>query len=596
MELQMKRVSSLGLTLALAMAVVVPTPAVRAAAPNSWTTTGALPAWVAYPQVVTLADGRILFVGGGGSPFSAGDILAVPLVYTPATGTWAATSSPPWAPAVAEGLFAVALTDGRVLIGGPSMTAGDHAANAWFYQPSAPNGGSWSEAPAIPSAQVYAAAGRLGDGRVVVAGGGYASAAVYIFDPVANAWTTKNPLPYPMAGGLMVTLKDGRVLLLGGYAYGSTNQAFYVYNTSLDTWTLGPITAGGYGQAAAVLADGRVLIAGGGSNTLGPSANAILFDPASFTYKLLPSMSTARAGLALVALKNGLVLAAGGLGAGTGPLRSSELFDPASNRWVPGPSMSAYHVGPGAALLADGQVLVAGGTGQSYVSELYTPGDVVGPAIGAPLASLRSGTTCSCSSVPVRLAWTAVDNGGSGLGSYDVARSTNGGAYSSIASAITSTYLNTTLAVGSSYVFRVRGRDKAGNLSPWMYGPTIRPGVTQQTSTSISYYKTWSTATSSSYTGGSVKYQSTAGASASYTFSGRSIGYVARHSPGRGQVRIYVDGVLQTTFDLYFSTTTYRYVAYAKTWTTSGTHTIKIVVVGTSGRPRVDLDAFEVIR
>jgi hypothetical protein len=101
---------------------------------------------------------------------------------------------------------------------------------------------------------------------------------------------------------------------------------------------------------------------------------------------------------------------------------------------------------------------------------------------------------------------------------------------------------------------------------------------------------------SSLYSGGSARYASAAGASASYTFTGRSIGFVTSRGPYRGAVRIYVDGVLATTIDLYAATDTFRYVAFARTWSTSGTHTIKAVVVGTAGRPRVVVDAFEVLR
>lgn len=66
--------------------------------------------------------------------------------------------------------------------------------------------------------------------------------------------------------------------------------------------------------------------------------------------------------------------------------------------------------------------------------------------------------------------------------------------------------------------------------------------------------------------------------------------------PARGQVKVYVDGVYATTVDLYSTTTTYRSVAFARTFSTYGTHTVKLVVVGTAGRPTVILDAFALIR
>jgi hypothetical protein len=39
-----------------------------------------------------------------------------------------------------------------------------------------------------------------------------------------------------------------------------------------------------------------------------------------------------------------------------------------------------------------------------------------------------------------------------------------------------------------------------------------------------------------------------------------------------------------------------RAVAWQKTWSGSAKRTVKIVVLGTSGRPRVDLDAFAIVR
>jgi hypothetical protein len=60
-------------------------------------------------------------------------------------------------------------------------------------------------------------------------------------------------------------------------------------------------------------------------------------------------------------------------------------------------------------------------------------------------------------------------------------------------------------------------------------------------------------------------------------------------------MKVYVDGVFVATVDLYAASASYRSVAYARTWSSLGTHTIRIVVVGTAGRPRVDLDAIEFI-
>ena len=50
------------------------------------------------------------------------------------------------------------------------------------------------------------------------------------------------------------------------------------------------------------------------------------------------------------------------------------------------------------------------------------------------------------------------------------------------------------------------------------------------------------------------------------------------------------------TVDLYRSSVSSRVLAFTQMFASSGTHTIKLVAQATSGRPRVDLDAFAVLR
>jgi hypothetical protein len=78
----------------------------------------------------------------------------------------------------------------------------------------------------------------------------------------------------------------------------------------------------------------------------------------------------------------------------------------------------------------------------------------------------------------------------------------------------------------------------------------------------------------------------------SYRFTGSSIGWIAAKGPTRGSAAVYVDGVYAGTVSLYSSTTTTRVVAFARNFGANGTHTLRIVVSGTAGHPRVDVDAF----
>src|SRR6478736_10275993 len=143
--------------------------------------------------------------------------------------------------------------------------------------------------------------------------------------------------------------------------------------------------------------------------------------------------------------------------------------------------------------------------------------------------------------------------------------------------------------------FRVRAFDKAKNAA--YSAATTRSGrLVQNSSTAVHYSSPWGLSTSPSYSGGSARYTSTSGRSASYTFTGRSIAVVATRGTTRGKVKVYIDGVLQATVDTYRGSTQYRSVVWRKAYPSTVTKTIRVVVLATSGRPRVDLDAFAVLK
>ena len=99
------------------------------------------------------------------------------------------------------------------------------------------------------------------------------------------------------------------------------------------------------------------------------------------------------------------------------------------------------------------------------------------------------------------------------------------------------------------------------------------------------------------YSGGSTKYSSTACASATFTATGaRAIAIVVTRALTRGSFKVYVDGVLRGTVSSYGSPTNYRRLIYQVSWPTAGTHRVRVVISGTLRHPRVDLDAFIVLR
>lgn len=225
--------------------------------------------------------------------------------------------------------------------------------------------------------------------------------------------------------------------------------------------------------------------------------------------------------------------------------------------------------------------------------------DKTAPKATTPKPLLRTGVALETSSTSQRLlmgiTWTGSDSG-SGIASYDVQRSYDGGAYQTIAAATTATSLNWTMTPGHSYKFRVRSRDKAGNVGAWTTAYTWYASLRQETYSSVLYSGTWTSVSATAHSGGAVKFATAPGSSVTYAFNGRAIAWVTTLRPTGGAVEVWVDGVLATTIDTYAETTAYRQVVFSKGWSSYGSHTITLVVVGTPDRPRADLDAFEVIR
>ena len=217
--------------------------------------------------------------------------------------------------------------------------------------------------------------------------------------------------------------------------------------------------------------------------------------------------------------------------------------------------------------------------------------DGLPPKVTAPVYGLVYPAKMGFTTAPVRVAWSATDP--KGISSYHAQRSVNGGSWAAVTlpSAV-STTSTPSLAFGTGYQYAANATDGAGNTSSWATGRHSALSLTQQSSTAIKYGGTWSTASNTYASGGSLKYAGAAGASASYAFTGSGIAWVAYRGPNRGSASVYVDGIYRATINLYSSTYSSKAIAFAFNWSTVGTHTIKIVCLGTTGHARIDLDAF----
>lgn len=204
----------------------------------------------------------------------------------------------------------------------------------------------------------------------------------------SSTFTTTGSMTRARSQHTATLLPNGKVLIAGGAQWtlsGAERRDCYVPNVgcilaSAELFDPGPGTFSRTGNmttarrmhTATLLADGRILIAGG-YGMEGAVASAELYDPSTGTFTATRNMMTPRGGHSAILLPNGNVLMVGGYGApGYPDLAPAELYDPISGTF----SAGGAYVGRGgcdfcapATLLADGTVLFPG----QHPAQIYDP-------------------------------------------------------------------------------------------------------------------------------------------------------------------------------------------------------------------------------
>ena len=236
----------------------------------------------------------------------------------------------------------------------PSVEAYDPAADRWT-----------SKVP-LPVGLHHVGIGVI-EGRLYVVGGYRQSglsvwqpvATVYAYDPRADSWVERAPMP-TARGALSVTAHDGKLYAVGGYDGKANSAAVESYDPVRNVWTSrAPLPTPRDHLATAALA-GKVYAIGGRLNGDYRRNLSVTeaYDSMSDRWTRAADLPTARSGMT-AAVTGGRVYVVGGEGA-EGTFRDNEAYDPARDTWQAMAPMPTGRHGLGSAVV-DGRIHVIGG-------------------------------------------------------------------------------------------------------------------------------------------------------------------------------------------------------------------------------------------
>jgi hypothetical protein len=365
---------------------------------GNWSSVVTLPA-VAV-NLVLLKNNKLLFYQDG----------ATPEVWDYINSTF--TSVPAPADLFCSGH--ASLADGRILVvggfGGGSGPLG--ISNAEIFDPAT---NLWTVVPNMSYDRWYPTATTLSDGRILVTSGaqkqsGDIAGIPEIYDSSTNQWTkltnANNPFEtYPFIN----QLSDGRVIHVGGTEFPTDTD---ILDLNTQTWSVvdSRIIDGG---SSAMYLPNQTIKAGSATDSLGtgPSSNTTFLlnmTAPSPSWQQIPSMAYVRSFLNLTVLPDGTVLATGGETDKNGgnianAVYTAELWSPATQTWTTMSAMKTPREYHGTALLLPDGRVVESGMGADFgnvpdqkSAEFYSPPYLfkgTRPTISQPPAAINYNTS-----------------------------------------------------------------------------------------------------------------------------------------------------------------------------------------------------------
>jgi N-acetylneuraminic acid mutarotase len=272
---------------------------------------------------------------------------------------------------------AVAAFNGYVFVMGGLGESGEPLDTVQFYDPAE---NRWAPRAPLPEPLHHAAAAVAANRLFVI--GGYtggrvrwtASAAMYEYDLLRDAWTSRAEMP-TARGGLAAAVLDERIHVLGGGADHAVN-AHEVYDPATNLWTQANALPTARDHLAAVALQGRLWAIGGRTSFWGGQyANVDIYDPATDSWRTGTPLPVGRGGIAAAVLGDRVYVFGGE--APFRVFRANEMFESAGDRWIAKEAMPTARHGIGAAVIGNQIFIPGGGTQPGFapttVHEAYTP-------------------------------------------------------------------------------------------------------------------------------------------------------------------------------------------------------------------------------
>jgi WD40 repeat protein len=253
----------------------------------------------------------------------------------------------------------------------------------------------------------------LGNGKVLVAGGStgcdspcYTSSAE-LYDPSTRTFTLTGNMTARRAEPRALLLSMGDVLFVGGSS--NSDNSAEVYHVATGSFSSAGATHVSDPAQLLLLKDGEALVIG--------SSGADIYDPSTGHFRASGTMTVPRGKFGAALLPDGRVLVAGGqTGGARGPrVTSTEIYDPTTGRFAPGPDLSLkrFKLNKAVVALKNGRILIAGGADQP---EVYDPasGKFL-PVAGTKLDGFCFSTATVLNDGRVLLAGGYANPGGAGV-------------------------------------------------------------------------------------------------------------------------------------------------------------------------------------